>query len=330
MTTPSPELGERRFDLTTLGEGQLRLCVPAGTRLEQADRFDVYVSGTEGNVASTLARLGHATGWVSALPDAPLGRRVVSEYRLAGVDLSAVRWKAGRLATYYVEYAVPPRSTQVLFDRAGSCFTQLVSDEVDWDYLLDSRRLHLTGITLALPGNPQALVLEAAERAVKGGVPVSFDVNYRARLWSPGEARLIAEPLLAHLDLLFCSRSDAVTVFGCRDGDPQSVIAELAQRTAARVIVMSLGADGIIGWDRDDGALVREGAREVVILDRIGAGDAMVAGVLHGMITGGLARSLRYGALCAALSLSQYGDQVYTNAEELERLVDAPGAMIER
>ena len=99
-----------RFDLTTLGEGQLRLCVPAGERLERADRFDVYVSGTEGNVADTLARLGWRAGWVSALPDSPLGRRVRRHHVIAGVDLDAVRWSEGRLATYYVEYAVPPRA----------------------------------------------------------------------------------------------------------------------------------------------------------------------------------------------------------------------------
>jgi 2-dehydro-3-deoxygluconokinase len=120
-----PHPGSRpapRFDLTTLGEGQLRLCVPAGERLERADRFDVYVSGTEGNVADTLARLGWRTGWVSALPDSPLGRRVQRQHVLAGVDLGAVRWAEGRLATYYVEYAVPPRSIQVWFDRRDSCF----------------------------------------------------------------------------------------------------------------------------------------------------------------------------------------------------------------
>ena len=104
-----------RFDLTTLEEGQLRLCVPTGQRLEAVDRFDVYVSGTEGNVACALARFGWATGWVSTLPDSPLGHRVERAYRVSGVDLSSVRWGDGRLATYYVEYAAPPRSS-----RSGS------------------------------------------------------------------------------------------------------------------------------------------------------------------------------------------------------------------
>jgi len=318
-----------RLDLTTLGEGQLRLCVPAGSRLERADRFDAYVSGTEGNVASTLARLGRSTGWVSALPDSPLGRRVTNEYRLAGVDLSAVRWAEGRLATYYVEYAVPPRSIQVWFDRRDSCFTSLTSDQVDWDYLLDTRMLHLTGITAALPG-PRSLVLEAAERARAAGVPVAFDMNYRARLWSPDDAREVVLPLLRHVDVLCCSLGDAVTVLGIPSGAPAEVLRELAALTDAGHVVMSMGSDGVLGWDRDEDTTVHVTAREVVILDRIGAGDAMVAGVLHGVLSGDFARGLHYGAVCAALALGTYGDQLVVDADELERLVDASGPMIER
>ncbi len=319
-----------RFDLTTLGEGQLRLCVPAGTRLERTDHFDVYVSGTEGNVASTLARLGRATGWVSALPDSPLGRRVVREYRIAGVDVGAVRWAEGRLATYYVEYAVPPRSIQVWFDRRDSCFTHLRPDEVDWDYLLDTRLLHLTGITLALPGNPQALVLEAAQRARAAGVPVSYDVNYRARLWPPDEARRVTLPLVAEVDVLCCSLGDAVTVLGVAPGGPETVLRGVAALTRARYVVMSMGGDGLLGWDRIADEVQHVPAREVVILDRIGAGDAMVAGVLHGVLGGDFERGLRYGALCAALSLSQWGDQLIVDPAELERLLDASKGMIER
>lgn len=318
-----------RFDLTTLGEGQLRLCVPAGTRLERADRFDAYVSGTEGNVASALARLGRATGWVSALPDSPLGRRVTTEYRLAGVDLAAVRWAEGRLATYYVEYAVPPRSIQVWFDRRDSCFARLTSDQVDWPYLLDTRLLHLTGITLALPG-PQALVLEAVERARAAGVPVSFDMNYRARLWSPEDARRVALPLVAQVDVLCCSLTDAVTVLGVESGAPEDVLRRLTAVTDARYVVMSVGADGLFGWERGTDAITHVAAREAVILDRIGAGDAMVAGVLHGVLAGDFARGLRYGAVCAALALGTYGDQLHVDPAELERLVDATGPMIER
>ena len=108
-----------RFDVTTLGEGQLRYSVSPGQRLEVATQLDVHVACTEANVSSLLARLGWRCGWISGLPSTPLGRRVANEFRLSGLDMSAMVWSnSGRLATYYVEYAVPPRrNTGVL--RSG-------------------------------------------------------------------------------------------------------------------------------------------------------------------------------------------------------------------
>ncbi|GIL13203.1 MAG: 2-dehydro-3-deoxygluconokinase [Chloroflexota bacterium] len=317
-----------RFDVTTIGEGQLRYCVPAGTRLEQAPQFDVYVTGTEANVACLLSRLGWRAGWVSALPDNPLGRRVINEYRLAGLDTSAVRWmEGGRLATYYVEFAVPPRSTQVFFDRQNTCFTTLTPADIDWDYLLDTRLLHLSGLTVPLSPSVGAVVREALQRAKAAGIPVSFDVNYRERLWTPEQAAAALAPFVRQVDLLFCGRSDAQRLFGC-SGSPEEIIQGLARWTDAAQIVTTLSADGVIGWDRQ--RFIHVPAREVVILDRIGAGDALVGGVLHGWLGGDFARGLRCGALTAAMALSVYGDQVYTSAAELETLLDAPWTDIRR
>ena len=81
-----------RFDVTTIGEGQLRYSVSAGQRLETATQLDVHIACTEANVASLLARLGWRCGWISSMPANPLGRRVANEFRLAGLDLSALVW----------------------------------------------------------------------------------------------------------------------------------------------------------------------------------------------------------------------------------------------
>ena len=113
---------------------------------------------------------------------------MASEYRFSGLDISAVRWSDDRrLATYYVEYSVSPRATQVYYDRGDTCFTQLTPADIDWDYLLDTRLLHLSGLTMALCGNVRDVLTEAAARAKAAGVPVSFDMNCRRRLWTPEE-----------------------------------------------------------------------------------------------------------------------------------------------
>lgn len=307
-----------RFDVTAIGEGQLRFSVPAGTRLEQARQLDVYASGTEANVTCTLSRLGWQCGWVSALPETPLGRRVANEYRLAGLDLSAVKWsRKHRLATYYVEYAVPPRATQVYYDRADTCFNHLEVGDVPWDYLLGTRVLHLSGLTVALCKGTHALIRECLQRAKKRALKTSLDVNYRSRLWSPEEARTALTPLVKGLDILFCSRRDAKTVFGL-EGDSATVIRQLHELSGAAFVVMSMSHEGILGFDGQ--TTYQEPIREVIILDRIGAGDAMVAGVLHGYLQGDFSKSLKYGALTAAMALSQHGDQPLTSRFELEQL----------
>ncbi|MBI5029118.1 MAG: sugar kinase [Chloroflexi bacterium] len=319
-----------RFDLTTIGEGQLRYSVPAGQRLERATQLDVRVSCTEANVASLLARLGWHCGWITSLPTTPLGKRVANEYLLSGLDLSAIVWSDKyRLATYYVEYAVPPRATQVYFDRANTCFTNLTKEQIDWDYMLDTRLLHLSGLTIPLSPSLSEIVQEALRRANALGIPVSFDMNYRQRIWTPAQARESILPILKGIAILFCSRGDARQVLGI-EGEPEEIVTQLCELTSAQYIVSSMSSDGLIGWDRKNRAAYRQAARQVSILDRIGAGDAMVGGVLHGWMQNDFAKGIRYGALTAALALSQFGDQVITTRDEVEVMLDSESPDISR
>jgi 2-dehydro-3-deoxygluconokinase len=312
-----------RFDVVTIGEGQLRYSVPIGNRLEDADHFDVHACGTEANVSSLLCRLGWRCGWLSSLPKAPLGRRIANQFKLSGLDLSSVLWlDEGRVATYYVEYAGAPRCTQVYYDRANSCFTKLRREDVDWDYLSDARILHLSGITAPLSPQLSEILAEAIRQAKLKGIQVSFDVNYRSRIWSPEQARETVLPMIKNSDILFCGRADAATVLGIK-GKPEEVVQRLGEFTDAKFIVTSLSDEGLIGWDRVH--LLRQPACRVDIIDRIGAGDAMVAGVLHGLLLGDFEKGLRYGAVTAGLALTQYGDQVITTREELEQLAGEDG-----
>lgn len=309
-----------RFDVTTIGEGQLRYCVPAGTRMERVRQFDVHVSGTEANVTGLLSRLGWTCGWVSSLPDTPLGHRVRNEYLLTGLDISAVKWvPEGRLATYYVEYATPPRPTRVLYDRKNTPFTQLTIDDIDWEYLLDTRLLHLSGLSVPLSPSVHEIILEAIKRAKSKGIAVSFDMNYRQNIWSPEEAAKTVKPIFENIDILFCSRGDALRMFGYQ-GSPEEIAQHLRELSPASQIIVSLSGDGLLGWDST--GFYHQPAREVGIVDRIGAGDAMVAGVLHGWLQGDFPKGIRYGALTAALALSQHGDQIMTTKQELEGLLD--------
>ena len=317
-----------RFDLTTIGEGQLRYSVPHGRRLERVTQLDVNVTGTEANVSSLLARLGWRCGWVTALPDTPLGRRIAWDYGTSGLDLSAVVWSNNhRVATYYVEFSGPPRGTQVYYDRENTAFVNLSQEQIDWDYLLDTRLLHISGLTVPLSPSIHAILMEAVQRAKALGIPVSFDMNYRSRIWTPEKAAQTIAPFLEQVDILFFARGDARRMYGF-EGEPEAIVRQIGSLTPARTIITSLSSDGILGWDRE--SFFFEPARRIEVLDRIGAGDAMVAGVLHGWMQGDVRKGLRYGVVTAALALTQYGDTVLTSAAELETLINTSNTDIVR
>ena len=180
-------------DLVTLGEVLLRLPVPSPARFETAQQLDVQIGGAEANVAAACARLGLATAWVSALPDNPWGARVRRELAGHGVDCrSVVMMPDARLGTYFLEYGPRPRPIRVLYDRKDSAFARLSPDQVDWEPVRRARIVHLTGITPALGERPRAL----QRRALREAATISFDVNYRATLWAPEEARAFLTEVL--------------------------------------------------------------------------------------------------------------------------------------
>ena len=224
------------------------------------------------------------------------------------------------MGTYYVEFSGPPRPIQVIYDRADSSAARLRPEQVHWAQLLDTRLLHLTGITPALSPNCQAVVSEAMVRARTAGIPISFDVNYRQKLWQPEQAAAILLPLLEGIDLLFCAHGDAVRLFGCSTA-PETALRDLAARTQAQDVVMSMGDAGVLAWD---GAQMDQAPPSRRVVDRLGAGDALAAGVIHGWLDGDLAAGLRYGVALAALALSQHGDMVVTTPGELLQLTAAP------
>jgi 2-dehydro-3-deoxygluconokinase len=316
---------EPRFDVTTIGEMLLRLSAPSGERLETSRQLEVYPAGAEANVATLLARLERRVCWFGALPKNPLGRLALHALRVAGVDTGGVCWNEnGRMGTYYVEFGEPPRGIQVTYDRAHSCTTQLGVNDIDWDLLLDTRLLHLTGITPPLSPSCQEIVLEAARRAKERDVPVSFDINYRQKLWSETEAAQVLFPLIQNIELLFCSQADAKRLFHCA-GSAQEVAQGMLEISKARYVVVTIAEQGALLWDGKDWQ--HEKARSTRIIDRLGAGDALAAGVIHGWLDGDLSAGLRYGVTLSALALTQFGDMVVTNKSELLGLSQGGAAL---
>ncbi len=312
----------RRYDLVTMGEAMLRLAVTSPARFETARALDLQVGGAEANVAAAAARLGLRTAWISALPANPWGERVRRELTAHGVDCGPVRMVEGaRVGVYFVEYGASPRPIQVVYDRRDSAFARLRLDEVDWAPVREARLVHLTGITPALGTAPRAL----ADRVLREAPALSFDVNYRATLWPPREARAFAEQAMAAARFAFVGRDEARIVFGL-DGEPERVVEALSKVAPKATVTLLLGDDGSV--TRDGDRLVEPGRRPAVqVVDPIGAGDAFVAGFLWAALRGAdLQEIVDTATAVAALKCSVWGDIALVSPRDVEQvLAGGPG-----
>lgn len=307
------------------GEIMLRLSPPGRELLLQTPKLDIWVAGAEANVVTQLARLGHDVGMATMVPDNDLGRAAITTLRGYGVDMATTSLGGERMGLYFVTSGAGLRATEVIYDRAWSSFAEASVDAWDWDTLLAGvDRFHLSGITPALGPVPAESALAAVRAATDRGIPVSFDGNWRGKLWErwDSDPREILTELVAHADLMFGNHRDLALLLG-RDfsGDAEDRRREAA--TAAFEAFPRLQTIASTARHVEHVDLHRLSARidtrgthvqtdEVVlagIVDRIGGGDAFAAGVLHGLRSGeDLADVARIGLALAALKHSLPGD----------------------
>ncbi|OYY91013.1 MAG: 2-keto-3-deoxygluconate kinase [Sphingomonas sp. 28-66-16] len=307
------------------GEIMLRLSPPGRELLMQTPKLDVWVAGAEANVATALARLGHDVGFASAVPDNDLGRSAIATLRGHGIDTSGIQRRGERMGLYFVTSGAGMRATEVIYDRAHSSFAQTPAADWDWDTLLTNvDRLHLSGITPALGPISAEAALIAAQAASARGVAVSFDGNFRAKLWERWDSnpRAILHEMVAHADLLFGNHRDIALLLG-RDFSSEGEGRRREAADAAFAAFPGLATIASTARHVEDADRHRLSARidtragtaqteEVVlagIVDRIGGGDAFAAGVLHALRSGGgPEEAARTGLALAALKHSLPGD----------------------
>jgi 2-dehydro-3-deoxygluconokinase len=315
-------------DVSAIGEALLRLSVGPGQRLEDAPAFEVHVAGSEANVAYAAARIGLRAAWTSVLPADPLGRRVASTLAAGGVDVSNVVWTpSGRLGTYYVEFGSAPRPTRVVYDRTGTPIRSATPDLFDWDRVCRARVIHLSGITTALSAAAHSLVETAIAEAKLRDRLVSFDVNYRQRLWSPAEAARSLAAIGPRVDLVISTVEDARDLLGIV-GPAEESVRRLAAALGVPTAVLTCGADGAVVLHGGE-VHARPGVR-VEPVDRIGAGDAFAAGFMAGWLRGSPLAGLERGLAMSALKMTLRGDLFRFSAEDVEELLAGPMREIRR
>jgi len=334
--------------IVCFGELMLRLSAPGRERLLQSPRLDARFGGAEANVAVSLARFGHEAACVSVVPDNPLGRGALGELRRHGVDIAGVRFGPGRMGLYFLSPGAGLRPSEVTYDREGSAFALASPDATDWDReLAGADWLHLSGITPAVGPGPAEAARRAVAAAVRLGVRVSFDGNYRAKLWAAwsGDGPAVIRALLEGADLAFVDHRDLALVLG---DDLSGTSADERSAAAARAAfaafprLQRLAHTVRVQHAVDDQKLsarlhtrIEEHRTRVFplsgVVDRIGAGDAFAAGVLHGLVTGrDAAAALDFGAAAAALKHSVPGDFNLVEESEVDALLEGAGLDVKR
>lgn len=341
------------FDVVTFGEAMVRLSPPAFQRLEQTNSLDVQVGGGELNVAVGVARLGLKSSWVSRLPKNPLGRLTENRVRQAGVDASNILWASdGRMGLYFVEFGASPRPSSVLYDRGHSSISAIRPGEADWKKILTGARwFHTSGITPALSDWAADATREALQAAKQAGATVSYDLNYRGKLWTPEKAQAVQEPLMEFVDVLITTEEDTGVVFKIKaegktdDRGFKQISVDSYKDVARRVqekfhfkaVAITLRENPLV-WRNTwsaiayaEGKYYEDVKYELEIVDRVGGGDSFSAGFIYGYLAKqSYDAAVRYGNAFAALKHTNPGDFNWATLAEVESLLKGASLRVAR
>lgn len=292
-------------DVVTLGECMAVLYPPDPVTLDEARTLLLDVGGAEANLSIALARLGHTARFISRLGDDPFGRRVRAVLAAEGVDTSALMVDAGAPNGVFFREWLADGARRVYYYRAGSAASRLTPGDLTSDQFAGARILHLTGITPALSSSCAAACIRAIELARAAGALVSFDPNFRPRLWSAVQARETLLPLMRAADIILMGHEDAQALLG--SGDDQEALTAAAA-LGARIVVLKRAERGALALV--DGQRFEAPATPATrVIDPVGAGDGFDAGFLAGQLRGwGISESLTLGARVGAAAVAALGD----------------------
>ncbi|MCR5103239.1 MAG: sugar kinase [Eubacterium sp.] len=322
-----------KFDLITLGEIMLRLSPPGYERISRGEEFEKRAGGSELNVAAGTALLGLRTGVISKLPMNDLGTFIKNRIRFEGVSDDYLIYDTdndARLGIYYYESGAAPRKPSIIYDRQHSSFTKISLEEIPEDIYSSTRMFHTSGITTALCDNSRETAIQLIKNFKNAGAMISFDVNYRANLWSEEEARKVIESLLEYIDVLFISEETSRRMMQ-REGSLEDIIKGYAKDYSVKIVCTTRRTvkspkkhdftSIIYSADRDE-FFTEKPYTDIDVIDRIGSGDAYVSGVLYGLLkTGDPAMALSYGNATSSVKNTIPGDLPASDLREIEIII---------
>lgn len=284
-------------EVLTLGEIMLRFSTEQSKRIMQSQKFYAHYGGSEANVAISLANYGHCVRFASKVPNHVLGTAVQQHLQQYNVNTNHLLFGGERLGSYYVESGVGPRAASVIYDRTGSSFATMSELEWDLDDLFNGVELfHVSGITPALSDFWQKQTILLVKAAKEYGCKVSFDINYRGKLWSQQKAGEVIRQILPYADYCAAGHLDAIYLLDVEeklnDSLPyyyqklQEIYPNIELFYSTKREVVSASENQLTGtlWMNQ---AYYESSQQIIapIIDRVGGGDAFAGGVLHGLLT---------------------------------------------
>lgn len=318
------------YDVVTFGEVMLRLSPPDFMRFEQTNSFDAHAGGAEMNVAVACARLGLNSAYVTKLGDNSIGHFIRNKAREHGVDTSHILWDPdNRCGVYYVEFGAAPRTNRVIYDRKESAISKIKPGEINWSEILKGTKLfHTSGITPALSSSCVEVTTEALKAAQEQDCKVSFDVNYRGKLWTPKEAQKFTEPASEFIDILITTEEDAKVVYGIEGKNYEEVAEKLVDKFGFEVVVITLRETPSVLVNKwsvfaySDKRVYKSPTYDIEVIDRLGGGDSCSAGFIYGyLILKDLQKAVDFGSAFSALKHSVPGDLAFVYKSEVEKLL---------
>lgn len=303
-------------------------------RLSRCEEFKRQIGGAEFNVVAALSNVGMRTAMITKIPDNDLGTFVKNSLRSFGVSddlLIFDKSSEARLGLYYSESGAYPRKPSVVYDRRNSSFCNLKPEDIDFELLTSSKIFHTTGITLALGEQIRNNTVEIIKKLSNIGVKISFDVNFRANLWNEDLARKTITEILPYIDIFFCSEETAKRTFQ-KTGDISQILKSFStdfnipivastKRTAHSPKLHSFTS---YIYDKNTDKLYTEAPYENIdVIDRIGSGDAYIAGTLYGLLNNNFdcMKALQYGNAFSVLKNTTQGDVLCSSLPEIESVI---------
>jgi 2-dehydro-3-deoxygluconokinase len=351
---------EGALDFVSLGALVHRLD-PGIVPFRKATECQIHVSGGEFNVAANLADCFRLkTGIASAMVDYPLGELIAERVRAMGVQPFYKRFEhdgvhGPNMATVYSDRGLGVRAPVVFYNRSNEAAAQLKAGDFDWASIFAGgvRWFHSGGIFAALSKTTPEVIVEGMKAAKAAGAVVSFDLNYRAKLWNilGGNQRAVEvlDPILRHVDVLVGNEEDLQLGLGIpgpeveakSDLDSSAFVGmidkvvkkhphiKVVATTLREVHTTNRHSWSAVAWI--NGQVVQAPVRELDVYDRVGGGDGFAAGLFYGLLSGATPdEAVRLGWAHGALLTTFPGDTTMATLDQVKALSKGGSARIQR